>query len=159
MIKPAILIKQLYDEDHLLWLQQTAEQLKERNLDNLDWEHLIEEIEDLGRAEKNKAKSYLRQLLIHLLIYQYWQTERSLSGRGWLVEIDNFRYELNLSLQSKTLYNFIAQELDSTYQSARKNASKKSGLAPDSFPSVCPFNLEDLLNDDFLPVESPTKSS
>jgi len=55
MIKPVILIKQLYDEDHLLWLQQTAKQLKERSLDDLDWEHLIEEIEDLGRAEKNKA--------------------------------------------------------------------------------------------------------
>lgn len=114
MISSTIFLKQLYDEDHLLWLQQTAEQLKERSLEDLNWEHLIEEIEDLERAERNKAKSYLRQLLIHLLIYQYWQTERSYSGRGWLVEIDNFRYELNLSLQSKTIYNLIAQELDLT---------------------------------------------
>ena len=87
MIKPALLTQQLYDKDHLLWLEQTAGQLKERSLDNLDWEHLIEEIEDLGRAEKNKAKSYLRQLLIHLLIYNYiyhTYVSKSPKQRGFL---------------------------------------------------------------------------
>ncbi|MDM3846453.1 MAG: DUF29 family protein [Aphanizomenon gracile PMC638.10] len=36
---------------------------KNRDLENLDWEHLIEEITALGNEQRRKVESYLRQLI------------------------------------------------------------------------------------------------
>ena len=58
---------QLYDRDLQLWIDQTIQQLKNREFGSLDVEHLIEELVDLGRAEKNALKSNLTILLAHLL--------------------------------------------------------------------------------------------
>ena len=65
----------------------------------------MEEVEDLGRAQKNKLESYLRQLLKHLLLYQYWESERDYCEQGWIEEIDNFRAELEILVRSKTFKN------------------------------------------------------
>ncbi|MFM2315018.1 MAG: hypothetical protein RLZZ04_4294, partial [Cyanobacteriota bacterium] len=45
-------LKQLYEQDYYLWLEKTIELLKTGKLNQLDWENLIEEIENLGRSEK-----------------------------------------------------------------------------------------------------------
>jgi uncharacterized damage-inducible protein DinB len=63
--------KDLYEQDYLAWLEETAKQLRQRQTDVLDWEHLEEEIEALGNQQRHKVDSYLLQLLIHLLLYQY----------------------------------------------------------------------------------------
>lgn len=68
-------IEKLYEQDSILWLDETLKQLQERKVENLDWEHLIEEIEAWGSEQKHKLESYLKQLLKHLLLYQYWQYE------------------------------------------------------------------------------------
>ena len=87
-------LAELYEQDYYLWLEKTIKQLQNRDIENLDWEHLIEEIEALGNEQRRKVSSYLRQLLIHLLLYQYWEQERPYCSKGWQDEIDNFRYEL-----------------------------------------------------------------
>ncbi|ACK68570.1 protein of unknown function DUF29 [Gloeothece citriformis PCC 7424] len=142
-------IDKVYEEDYLLWLEQTAEQLRQKDIENLDWEHLIDEIEDLGKAQKNAVETYLRQLLKHLLLYQYWTQEKDYCADGWAEEIDNFRNELEILLRSKTLYNYSASILEATYQKARRSAFKKTKL--DIFPSECPYTLEQVLDLDYLP--------
>ena len=42
----------LYEQDYNLWLTQTLAQLRLGKFTNLDLEHLIEEIEDLGKGER-----------------------------------------------------------------------------------------------------------
>jgi hypothetical protein len=76
-------IKDLYDRDFNLWLEATANQLKTKQVDELDWQHLIEEIESLGKADKRELKSRSIVLLEHLLKLAYWEQERKLSFRGW----------------------------------------------------------------------------
>lgn len=41
----------------------TVNQLQNRDLKNVDWEHLIEEITALGNEQKQKVESYLRGCL------------------------------------------------------------------------------------------------
>ena len=94
-----------YEKDYVEWLDLTLAQLQNHDLENLDWIHLIEEVEALGSEQRHKVESYLLKLLIHLLLYQYWETEKTWSDRGWKNEIDNFRLELDLLLESKVLYN------------------------------------------------------
>jgi Domain of unknown function DUF29 len=52
-IKPAP--KELYEEDFYVWAQRQAELLRARQYDELDLEHLIEEVEDLGGAVKKSG--------------------------------------------------------------------------------------------------------
>ncbi|MDK2413652.1 DUF29 family protein [Aphanizomenon sp. PH219] len=35
--------------------------MQNRDLENVDWEHLIEEITALGNEQRHKVESYLRQ--------------------------------------------------------------------------------------------------
>jgi hypothetical protein len=61
----------LYDTDFYTWTTQTAQLLKQRRFSEIDLEHLIEEIEDLGRSEYRALGSRLEVLLMHLLKVKY----------------------------------------------------------------------------------------
>ncbi|MFO5470354.1 MAG: DUF29 family protein, partial [Dolichospermum sp.] len=43
--------KTLYEQDFYLWIQTTLAILRERKLEQLDIENLIEEIDSMGRSE------------------------------------------------------------------------------------------------------------
>ena len=72
----------LYEQDYPAWLDLTLTQLKQQEFSVIDWANLIEEIETLGREQRHKVESHLLRLLIHLLLYEHWQTERLWSGKG-----------------------------------------------------------------------------
>ncbi|MFM7384150.1 MAG: DUF29 domain-containing protein [Microcystaceae cyanobacterium] len=144
-------IKQLYESDYLAWITVTTSQLKQKQFDQLDYENLVEELEDLGKEQRNKVDSYLRQLLIHLLLYAYWESEKNYCAKGWAAEIDNFRFELELLLKSKTLYNYFLSEINFIYAKAKKQVIKKTELPQDVFPQSCPFAVDQILNPDFFP--------
>jgi hypothetical protein len=144
-------LKQLYEQDYYLWLEKTTELLKTGKLNQLDQENLIEEIENLSKSERRAVVSFLKQLIKHLLLYHYWQTERQWSGQGWLEEISNFRFELSQYLDSKTLRNYAEQELNTIYTRARKEAIFKSNIV--HIPVNCSYSLEQLLDDEFMPTE------
>ena len=144
-------IEKLYEEDFILWLDETLRQLQKREVENLDWEHLIEEIEALGSEQKHKVESHLKQLLKHLLLYQYWESEWDFCKNRWKEEIRNFRDELELRLRSKTLYNYLLDRFDTIYIKARKMAIDKTGLSPETFPQDCPHTFDQVLDPNFLP--------
>ncbi|MFM6733034.1 MAG: DUF29 domain-containing protein [Microcystis panniformis] len=143
--------KDLYEQDYLAWLEETAKQLRQRQTDVLDWEHLGEEIEALGNEQRHKVDSYLLKLLIHLLLYQYWPEERERCARGWQDEIGNFRVELELLLESKTLYNYFLTRIAVIYPKAVKRVRQKSQLPAAIFAESCPYSPEQILDSDFLP--------
>ncbi|WP_255611324.1 DUF29 family protein [Synechocystis sp. PCC 7339] len=69
-------INTLYEQNYCLWLQETYQLLDQAHFEQLDLEHLKEEIISLGNEQRRKMDSWLRQLLIHLLLYQYWDAEK-----------------------------------------------------------------------------------
>lgn len=144
-------INALYEQDYFLWLEETYNLLENNQIEELDFLHLKEEILCLGNEQRRKVDSYLRQLLIHLLLYKYWESEKEYCAKGWQNEIDNFRFELELLLKSKTLYNYFLQEIEVIYGKARRQAIKKSDLPSNFFPEACPFSVEALLDPEFLP--------
>jgi hypothetical protein len=51
--------KNLYETDYLQWLEKNVNFLKEGKINLVDYEHLIEELEDLGREQLHKVESIL----------------------------------------------------------------------------------------------------
>ncbi|MFM6453495.1 MAG: DUF29 domain-containing protein [Planktothrix sp.] len=143
-------LQDLYQTDDYLWLQKTIEILKIKNFNNLDLDSLIEELESLGRSEFNKVRSLLRQIIIHLLLLEYWEQEYKQNYRHWQAEIIAFRDDLSHELTA-SLKNKLIPELNSIYHVSVNLVSKTTGLSQSLFPTVCPYLFEQLLEDNWYP--------
>lgn len=142
----------LYDRDFYLWLQIQAKLLRERKLEDVDFESLIEEIESMGRSEKKELKSRLTTLIEHLLKIHYWQSEKANNARGWRQTIVEQRRQIEYLLSdSPSLRAFLAEIWRECYVNARKDLIKKYELDAETFPSEPAFSLEDILNEDYIP--------
>ena len=71
----------LYDRDFFAWSRQQADLLRAGKLAEADIEHVAEEIDSMGRAEKRDFISRLSILLLHLLEWRY-QPEKRQPGLG-----------------------------------------------------------------------------
>lgn len=88
----------LYERDYVLWLETIAEQLRQGKLADGDLENLIEEIESMGRSERQAIESLLIVLLVHLLKLAYWESERERNANHWITEITTFRVQIKKRL-------------------------------------------------------------
>lgn len=144
--------KKLYESDYNLWLLETVKQLENRDLDALDWEDIIDEILDLSKREKRKIESLLIKLFEHLLIWQFWQSEREKNRGHWEREITNFRLQIIRQLEdSPSLKNHLHSRFERCYHDGRKLASKHSQLPPNIFPEEPIAPLEQVLDESWLP--------
>ncbi|ACK64478.1 protein of unknown function DUF29 [Rippkaea orientalis PCC 8801] len=150
--KTNINLSQVYDLDDHLWLEETIKLLKNHQLDQLDVEHLIEELESLSRRDKAKVASLLQQIIIHCLMLQYWTNEYQYNNNHWQGEILTFRDQLN-RLLTTNLNNYLLDELQNLYQTASKITAKKMGQDISLFPSQCPYRLEQLLDENWWPIQ------
>jgi hypothetical protein len=138
-----------YTADFNLWSQQTAELLRKRRWQEIDLEHLIEEVEDLGKSERRGIASQLVRLLLHLLKWQYQPQRRS---ESWLDSITDARTQIELTIaDSPSLKSYPAEQLEVSYQRARRQAAKQTGIPLSLFPQSCPYRWECVLSEDWLP--------
>jgi hypothetical protein len=140
-------LSSIYEEDYQQWLDKTVLLLKNRQVDSLDYEHLIEELEALGREQKNAVESLVIQVIQHLLFYQYWSSQQEDNQRHWRGELIGFRTQLELRLTTN-LRNHLSNRLDYLYSKAKKMAEVKTDL---KLPSENPYTLADILDEDWLP--------
>jgi hypothetical protein len=145
-------LKQLYDVDDDQWLEQTINLLKNHQFQQLDLDNLIEELEDLCREKKNAVASLLEQIIRHLLLLQYWTTEAEYNTVHWQEEIYNFRTQLRRTITTN-LRKYLKDELTSIYQDALGFVKiKTTNLV--TFPTECPYSLEQLLDRSWLPNQT-----
>lgn len=139
----------LYEHDIHAWTQKTAELLKQRRFQDLDLEHLIEELESMGRRDRQALVSRLKTLLAHLLKWQYQLAHRCSSWRGSILEQ---RLQIRDLLQDcPSLKPFLAAAVAAAYLDGARLASKETGLPLAQFPDRPPYALAGLLEDDWLP--------
>ena len=111
--------------------------------------NLIEEIDDMGKSQKQAVRSNLIVVLMHLLKYKYQPDRRSGS---WKYTIREHRRRLIEAFEdSPSLRIFFAEVFDKCYQNARKEAADETALSLGTFPSESPFTPEQTLDEDFLP--------
>ncbi|MFM7364178.1 MAG: DUF29 domain-containing protein [Cuspidothrix sp.] len=141
-------LKQLYETDDQQWLLETINLLKQKKFNELDLEHLIEELDDLGSEKKNAISSLLMQIIKHLLLLQYWTAEYENNVYHWQSEVVNFRDQIEGRL-TKKLYNYLQQEINNIYKKSLKQVKIKTNFKVD-FPEECPYTLEQLLDENYF---------
>jgi hypothetical protein len=133
----------LYDTDFYEWTAQSAELLRRRRLTDLDLEHLAEEIEDLGKRDRWEVHNRLRVLITHLLKWDV-QPDRA--------TIDTQRADLEpIFEQSPSLRRYAGEDLSKIYSKAARHALRETGKHPSALSGECPFSMEQILDEDFLP--------
>jgi hypothetical protein len=141
-------LQSLYETDDSFWLEETIILLKEKRFQDLDVDNLIEELETLGKRDKNAVASLLEQIIRHLLLLQYWTEESDLNGNHSQTEIIGFRNQLE-RLLTNNLQNYLNNELEKIYKGALKYVKQKTRFKID-FPEHCPYSLEQLLDEDYF---------
>src|ERR1700746_2487960 len=84
-----------YDDDFYAWTQYQAEVLRSMPVaDNrFDREHVAEEIEDLGKSERDAVRGQIRRIIEHLLKLAYSPAEQP--RFDWMGTIVDARQELS----------------------------------------------------------------
>lgn len=139
----------IYDHDYHLWLEETAQLLKNRNFEQLDLENLIEEIETLGRSERNQLVPSLRLIYQHLLKWQYQPEKRS---KSWINTIDRERDNVNDYIEDMPSLKRLLDDPEAivkAYSRGRRDAMKETGI--NNLPRECPFTIEQVLDSNYLP--------
>ncbi|MBV9387131.1 MAG: DUF29 domain-containing protein [Chroococcidiopsidaceae cyanobacterium CP_BM_ER_R8_30] len=146
-------IKTQYESDYYLWLEKTAALLREGKLSELDIPNLVEEIEDMGKSQKQALKSNLRILLMHLLKYKY-QCRPDKYRNSWKYTIREHRKRIRETCKdSPSLKRYFTEVFNECYQDARELAADETGLPLDTFPQQSPFTPEQALDSNYLPEE------
>lgn len=144
--------RDLYNTDYNLWVLETVKKLEKRDLDFLDWDSLIEEVLDLSRRDKRKLESLLMRLIEHLLILNYWDSEKEKNRGHWQREIINFRKQIKRILKdSPSLKPYLKDIFEECYQDGRDIAFQRAGLSLDTFPEKPMAFLEQILDENWLP--------
>jgi len=76
----------LYETDFYAWTQEQVSLLRTQQWNRLDTVNLIEEIEALGRKERQELRNRLGVLLGHLLKWQFQSNKRTNSWLGTIRE-------------------------------------------------------------------------
>lgn len=148
----------LYDRDLQLWIEQTIQQLNNHEFELLDIEHLIEELVDLGKSEKNALKGNLMILLAHLLkLKVQHNVPDSMKGSWYSSVLEHRQRVLNNLADTPSLKSYLVEAVEKAYPDGRKLAIKEGKLAKfgvrvpeeSEYPIMCPFSIEQILDEDF----------
>lgn len=140
-----------YENDIIAWANEQAYLLRSGLLSAIDIEHIAEEIEDVGKSEQRELASRMAVLLSHLLKWQY-QPERQ--GSSWFLTIKEQRKAILRRLKKTPSLNSSlgdAEWWEDAWLDARAVAEKEACVAFDRFPEACPWPIESILAENWLP--------
>ncbi len=148
----------LYETDYYAWTQQQAAELRklaDRRVNTpLDLANLAEEVEDLGKSERDAVRSQIRRIIEHLLKLEF---SRSAEPRAeWRESIIDARNTLDDKMTA-TLRRDVEARLPRLFRQARDKAA--AGLerfrefdAAGNLPEGCPYTLDDICRESWYPA-------
>ena len=135
-----------YDTDVVTWSEHQAALLRglaagQTPNETPHWENIAEEIEDVGRSERNSVESHLVQALLHDLKAEAWPLSRDVPH--WRAEARGQRDEARRRFSPS-----MAQRIDvaKLYREAlRRMPETMDDTPPLPVPPACPVTLKELL--------------
>jgi Domain of unknown function DUF29 len=131
-----------YEGDFYSWTQEQGALLRAGRLDAVDRDNIAEEIESLGRNELGKLVSFYRLVLLHTLKCDHQPEKQT---RSWLISIENHRDSgAQVLADNPGLRSRVDEVITRAYRHARRDAADEIGLPIKTFPTTCPYSLEDI---------------
>lgn len=144
-----------YEDDYYAWTQYQAEVLRTmRRTDNrLDRDNLAEEVEDLGKSERDTVRSQIVRIVVHLLKLEY--SPATEPRYDWQESIIEGRQTLSDKLTA-TLRRDAQTNLPRLYARARDLAEVgfrkfNENEAAERLPADCPYNLDQICTGGWYP--------
>lgn len=150
----------VFEQDFHAWTQQQAAALRRAAADRvnvpIDWENVAEEIECMGRSERNEIEQrltvLLTHLLTHLLTWLFCPDLRERCLRPWRLTIRAQRRMIVKRLSdSPSLRPFAVTAFAEAYRNARGDAADEVEADIRSFPPDPPFSLDEALDPAYPP--------
>jgi hypothetical protein len=144
-----------YEDDFFAWTRHQAMVLRSMAVaDNrFDRENVAEEIEDLGRSQRDAVRSQIWRIIEHLLKLSYSPAQQP--RYDWMASIIEARSALGDQI-SPTLRRDAETMLARHYEDGRDRA--EVGLrghgepqAADNLPIECPYTIEEILRRGWYP--------
>ncbi|QYO63027.1 DUF29 domain-containing protein [Leptolyngbya sp. 7M] len=142
----------LYETDFHAWTQVQAKLLQAGAWEQLDIPNLVEEIESLGKQQRQELRNRLGVLLGHLL---KWQFQVEARCKSWFVTIREQRREiLELLQENPSLKPYLPEAVEKGYRAGIDLVVRETPLRYRDLPSDCPYSLEQILEATFFPGAS-----
>jgi hypothetical protein len=142
-------MSELYDTDILIWSERQSQLLRrlasgERVNDQVDWDHVVEEIESVGNEQLHAVTSLLVHALVHMLKADAWPQSREVAH--WRSEARRFRGDaadrfapsMRQRIDLVRLYRRALYVMPETID----------GQPPLPVSQTCPMTLDELLDVD-----------
>jgi hypothetical protein len=140
-----------HNTDIIAWANQQAHLLRAGRLNEIDLEHIAEEIEDVGKSEQRELGSRMAVLLMHLLKWEFQPGHRS---NSWISNIREQRKSVARRLEkTPSLKSSLTDDdwLEDVWLDARNAATKETGIEFDAFPVQCLWAANQVLDFEFFP--------
>jgi DNA-binding PucR family transcriptional regulator len=148
----------LYKDDFYAWTRDQGQALRrlaeQRWNGPLDLEHLAEEVEELGMQARNAVRSQLERVIEHLLKLEH--SPAAEPRAGWMNSVDDARARTEDAM-TPTIRRETEPLLSMLYRRARRRVARDlvaqgEKEAARALPADCPYAFDDLIADDWWPV-------
>jgi hypothetical protein len=138
-----------YETDFHAWTIQQAEFLRSGQWEQIDIANLIEEIESLGKQQRQELRNRLGVLLGHLLKWYYQPEARS---KSWFYTIREQRRRLQEHLtDNPSLKPYLDEAIQLAYKDGLDLVGRETPLDPAQLPQECPFSVAAIFDDPIEP--------
>jgi hypothetical protein len=153
-------LKEIYEQDFYLWVMENLRLLKNKEYDLVDWENLLEEIEDMARRELRGLINLMAVIMEHLYKWEHFRETKCMESK-WKKSIINARTDMVKlfkdapSLKAKAQEKEILQRawedavlnLIAWFKWNEKLALRYFGTFPtkEDFPKECPYSFEQIM--------------
>jgi hypothetical protein len=142
---PCMQTTTLYEQDFYAWTQRQAALLRSGLLGELDIENLIEEIESLGRQERQELENRLGILLGHLLKWYYQPEARS---KSWRATIEEQRFRIDRLIKNNpSLKLYLPEAIKIGYILGLSLIDQETPLDSRQLPQTCSFSNAEIFEE------------
>ncbi len=138
-----------YEEDFYAWTIEQSNMLRDKNINQLDFENLIDEIETLGRDIKHKLSDEFASIISNLLMWEY---KPNLRYKSVQLDAEYNRKKVMFYLKDNpSLIKKTKEILDFAYKIGVLKAAKETLLEKEDFPLECPYTFDQIIDNGFYP--------
>jgi hypothetical protein len=149
----------LYERDFYTWTQEQARLLRARAElqpnDPIDWAHVAEEIEDMGKDIARTIRSAYARIIEHLLKLEHSPARDPRSG--WMETVVEQRRRIVNELEDNPgvrpqLEGLFVRSWTSGIELAALSLARRDRLDPRILPTECPYTRAQVEDFDWWPV-------